>query len=302
MPSLENMSWLAVTFTVDSARADALADALLDRGAASVDVADADAGTAMETPLLVEAGEQPAGRWQRVAVKALFDAGRPVSSLVSEALVAAGFDPAVAYDTEAVADQDWVRATQDQFGPMQVSPRLWVTPTWSKAPASARLNLVIDPGLAFGTGSHATTRLCLNWLDDNVQGGEHLLDYGCGSGILAIAAMKMGATRACGIDIDAAAVVAARNNAMQNQVSVEFITADAGLDGVFDIVIANILANPLRLLAPLIARSTRPGGRVALSGILDPQGDELRAIYAQWFEMDTLHRDDGWVLLSGKRR
>ena len=296
------MSWLAVTLCVDSKDADALADALLDSSAVSVDVADAAAGTPEERPLVVESTEATPARWNRVVVRALFDAGHTIAVSVSRALAATGLDPALRYDVESVADQDWVRATQDQFVPLQVSPRLWVMPSWCTPPLSAQLTVVIDPGLAFGTGSHATTRLCLGWLDANLKGGECVLDYGCGSGILAIAAMKLGAAAACGVDIDPAALVAARNNAMQNQVKIDFRHADAPPDCAFDIVIANILANPLRLLAPVLARVTRGGGRVALSGVLEPQADEVCGVYRQWFDMDGLQRGDGWVLLSGRRR
>ncbi len=296
------MPWLAVNLCVDSKHADPLADALLDAGAVSVDVGDAAAGTPLEKPLIVEATEAVAGPWDRAVVRALFAIDHPVPTSVGAALRAAGLDPAFPYETDTVADQDWVRATQDQFAPLRVSPRLWVTPTWGAPPASAQFTVVIDPGLAFGTGSHATTRLCLAWLDANLRGGEHVLDYGCGSGILAIAAVKFGAAAACGVDIDPEALVAARDNAMQNQVNVEFSSVDAAPDRLFDIVIANILANPLRLLAPLLARATRRGGRVALSGVLDSQADELRSVYDEWFAMDTVQRDEGWVLLSGTRR
>jgi ribosomal protein L11 methyltransferase len=296
------MPWLAVNLSVDSAHADTLADALLEAGAISVDVADAAAGTPQERPLVVESTEPPSSQWDRITVRALFNADHAIAARVSAALASAGLDAALRYNVETVADQDWVRATQDQFAPFQASPRLWVAPSWSAPPPCAQLTLEIDPGLAFGTGSHATTRLCLRWLDANLEGGEHVLDYGCGSGILAIAAMKLGAAAACGIDIDPAALVAARNNAMQNQVSIDFRHADAPLDGVFDIVVANILANPLHLLAPLLARATRQGGRVALSGVLESQADELCSVYEQWFDTDGVQRDDGWVLLSGRRR
>jgi ribosomal protein L11 methyltransferase len=294
--------WVAVTLVIDAPAAEKLADALLEAGAVSVDVADADAGTPHERPLFDEPCGPQANLWNRARVTALFPAGFPVAQTVPEALRNCGVDANLPYETAPVAEQDWVRATQDQFGPLQASPRLWVVPSWSKPPCESAINLTIDPGLAFGTGSHATTRLCLEWLDANIRGGEQVLDYGCGSGILTIAAMKLGAGRACGVDIDAAALVAAANNAMQNRVTVDFAPVERRLDGPFDIVIANILANPLHLLAPVIAALVKKAGRAVLSGVLEDQAEALRIAYSHWFDMETIARAEGWVLLSGTRR
>jgi ribosomal protein L11 methyltransferase len=192
-----------------------------------------------------------------------------------------------------------VRATQSQFKPVRVSRRLWVVPTWHTPPDPAAINLTIDPGLAFGTGTHPTTRLCLAWLDANLRGGESVLDYGCGSGILAIAALKLGAARAYGVDIDPAALLAARHNAMQNQVAAQFEAADRAAPEPVNIVLANILANPLKLLAPLLARATRAGGHLLLSGVLEPQAAEVGVVYQAWFDLDGEQHDEGWVLLHG---
>ncbi|HYK12817.1 MAG TPA: 50S ribosomal protein L11 methyltransferase, partial [Burkholderiales bacterium] len=215
---------------------------------------------------------------------------------------AAGLDSAVVVDVKPVADQDWVRATQNQFQPVRVSSRLWVVPTWHAAPDPAAVNLVIDPGLAFGTGTHATTRLCLKWLDTNLRGGESVLDYGCGSGILGIAALKLGAARATGVDIDPLALLAARHNAMQNQVHMAFVAAERDAPEPADIVLANILANPLTLLAPLLARLTRRGGHILLSGVLEHQAREVEDAYRAAFDLAPLERDEGWVLISGSKR
>lgn len=296
------MPWLEVTLTVAAESVETLSDALLDAGALAVDVADAHAGTALEKPVFVEPGASGSTAWRLASVKALFDLDHDIAASVRQALHVTGLDPALGYQVDRIADQDWVRATQSQFQPVHVSPRLWVVPTWHQPPDPSALNLAIDPGLAFGTGTHPTTRLCLAWLDANLRGGERVLDYGCGSGILAIAAMKLGAAHACGIDIDPGALLAARQNAMQNQVAVDFETADQAPTETFDIVLANILANPLQLLAPLLAHATRNGGRVVLSGILDHQAEDLCGVYREWFDMDTRHHDEGWVLLSGVRR
>ncbi len=296
------MAWISVTLTVDAGNVDALSDALLAAGAVVVDVADADAGSPLEHALFDEPGEHRATGWERSNVKALFADDAGITANVATALRAAGLDPVGSLDVERVADQDWVRAAHNQFQPARISPRLWVIPTWHAPPEPAAINLIIDPGLAFGTGAHATTRMCLAWLDANVRGGERVLDYGCGSGILAIAAMKLGAAEATGVDIDSAALLAAGHNAMQNQVTVQFAGADHALPAAADIVLANILANPLKLLAPLLAGATRPGGQIVLAGVLDRQAEEVRATYRMWFEMSTAQQEDDWVLLVGSRR
>ncbi len=295
------MAWLAVTLTVDAGGVEALSDALLEAGAVAVEVTDAHAGTPHEHAFYAEPGEPGALVWELSRVSALFDEHDDIAASVAAALRVAGIDPARSFDVVRVADEDWVRTTQSEFQPVQVSPRLWVVPTWHTPPAPTAINLIIDPGLAFGTGTHPTTRLCLDWLDANLRGGETVLDYGCGSGILAIAAIKLGAARATGVDIDAAALLAARHNAMQNQVTVRFEPPDHPLPAAADIVLANILANPLKLLAPLLARATRDGGRIVLSGILEHQSDEVRSAYCEWFDMKIAQHDAGWVLLSGTK-
>jgi ribosomal protein L11 methyltransferase len=296
------MAYLAISFTVAAERVEAYSDVLLEGGAISIDVTDADAGTANERALFGEPGEPAVGEWESSRVSALFSEGADVAATVIAALRAAGLDCAIPVNVEEVADQDWVRATQNQFQPVRVSSRLWVVPTWHAAPDPAAINLVIDPGLAFGTGTHATTRLCLKWLDANLRGGEAVLDYGCGSGILGIAAMKLGAARATGVDIDPLALLAARHNAMQNQVNMEFVAAESDAPEPADLVLANILANPLTLLAPLLARLTRRGGNILLSGVLEHQAREVEDAYRSTFDLHPLERDDGWVLISGSKR
>jgi len=296
------MAWIAAALTVDARNVEILSDALLEAGAVSVDVTDAHAGTPEEHALFAEPGEPAGGEWKSSRVSALFEAGDDFRQRVKTALRAAGLDPQTKIEFAEVADQDWVRATQSQFQPVRVSSRLWVVPTWHAAPDPAAINLVIDPGLAFGTGTHPTTRLCLGWLDAHLRGGESVLDYGCGSGILGIAALKLGAARATGVDIDAQALLAARHNAMQNQVQMEFIAAESGTPEAADIVLANILANPLKLLAPLLARLTRPRGRILLSGVLEHQAGEVADAYRAAFAVEQTAREDGWVLLSGTKR
>lgn len=296
------MPWTAVTLTVPAAAADALSDALLAAGALAVDVSDADEGTPAERAIYGEPGEPVEGKWRAARLAILYPAGTDAAGRVRSALDDCAVDPATPLAQTQVEDQDWVRLTQSQFVPVSISPRLWVVPTWHTPPDPAAVNLVIDPGLAFGTGTHPTTRLCLQWLERTLAGGETVLDYGCGSGILAIAAMKLGAGAATGIDIDPQALVAARGNALQNRVHVTFAGADAAPPPPAAVVVANILANPLKVLAPLLASLTAPGGRLALAGVLAPQAAEVMAIYAGAFAFDPPVAQDDWVLLSGRRR
>jgi ribosomal protein L11 methyltransferase len=192
-----------------------------------------------------------------------------------------------------------VRLTQSQFKPIRISSRLWIVPSWEQVPDANAINIRLDPGAAFGTGSHATTRLCLAWLEANLRGGETVLDYGCGSGILAIAALRLGAARATGVDIDPQAVLAARANAMQNRVSADFHAPGDEPRPASDVVLANILAGPLIALAPLLAAATRPAGRIVLSGVLEAQAEEVIAAYSAWYAMSAPVLDEGWALLAG---
>ncbi|MCC6197698.1 MAG: 50S ribosomal protein L11 methyltransferase, partial [Burkholderiales bacterium] len=199
-----------------------------------------------------------------------------------------------------VADEDWVRKTQAQFGPIEVAPGLFIVPTWSQPPDPAAVNIRLDPGLAFGTGSHPTTRLCLAYLRTALRGGESVLDYGCGSGILAIAAARLGASRVTGVDVDPQALGASAANAQANAVAAAFVSPEELPPGRFDVVVANILANPLVLLAPVLCARVAPHGRIALSGVLAEQADAVAAAYAPWFTLAATEASDGWVLLSSR--
>lgn len=296
------MPFLSVALVVDASRADTFSDALLAAGALAVETADGAAGTPGERALFAEPGAACDPEWQITQVSALFSDEMDVRASVSQALRAAVLDPQSSYTVDEIADQDWVRTTQSQFAPVRISASLWVVPTWHTPPDPAAVNLIIDPGLAFGTGTHPTTRLCLRWLENRVRGGESVLDYGCGSGILAIAAMKLGAARAIAVDVEAGALLAARHNAMQNQTAVEFTNPDGASGAVADIVVANILARPLQLLAPVLARSTAERGAIALSGILETQVDAVCSAYREWFDLAPVQIDEGWVLLTGVRR
>lgn len=296
------MPWQSLRIHVDSKVAEPLSDALMEAGALSVSLEDADAGTVDETPLFGEPDHPTAELWAHSIAVVLLDENTDAGAILAAAAQQAGIPVPTTYTTEAVADADWVRLTQSQFDPIPISPRLWIVPTWHEAPDSSAINLKLDPGLAFGTGSHPTTRLCLRWLDDKVKGGETLLDYGCGSGILAIAAAKLGAARVDGVDIDPQAVSSSRDNAELNQVAAHFCLPGDLAPGQYDVVVANILTNPLKGMAPLLAGRVRAGGQLVLSGILAEQAEDVMAVYREWFNFEPPATDEGWVRLSGTKR
>lgn len=296
------MPWQSVRILVDSKQAEPLSDALVETGALSVSLEDADAGTVDETPLFGEPDHPTAELWPHSIAIALLSEEADVAATLAAAAKLAGIPVPTDYTVETVEEQDWVRLTQSQFDPIPISPRLWIVPTWHVAPDPHAINLKLDPGLAFGTGSHPTTRLCLRWLDANLQGGETLLDYGCGSGILAIAAAKLGAARVDGVDIDNQAVTASRDNATLNEVSAHFCLPGELGPGQYDLVVANILTNPLKGMAPLLTGRVRPGGRLVLSGILVEQADDVMAVYRDSIDFDPPEIDEGWVRLTGVKR
>jgi ribosomal protein L11 methyltransferase len=295
------MAWVSVILETDCAHAEALADALMENGALSATIEDAAAGTAEEKPQFGEPGSITTPGWDRSRIAALFAPDADIAASVAAAAGAIDLKEVPTFTTEAVAEQNWVQLTQSQFEPIRVSDRLWIVPSWHDAPDPAAVNLVLDPGMAFGTGSHPTTRLCLEWLERTVSPGASLLDYGCGSGILAIAAAKLGADPVHGVDIDPQAILAAQSNADRNDVSACFADSELPISGQFDVVVANILANPLKVLAPAICSHVRNGGQLALSGILEEQAEELIGIYAEWVPLQIADVREGWVCLAGTK-
>jgi len=267
------MPWLALRLQIERAAAEAFSDALLEAGAQSVAI-------------------EPAG-----TVSAVISPESDSRTLIARASSAVGIAPPP-FSVEKIDDQDWVRASQAQFAPLAVGERLWIGAHWHRAPAG-RIAVRIDPGLAFGTGSHPTTKLILTYLEQRLRGGERVLDYGCGSGILAIAAAKLGAAHVDAVDLDPQAVETTRANALANRVALTSALPDALPEADYDIVVSNILAQPLIVLAPLLAR--RAAG-IALSGILETQADEVAQAYRVWFELEVGAREEGWALLTGERR
>ena len=294
------MSWISVAINTTAESADPLSDALLEVGALSVTVTDAADGAFSEQPIFGEPGEF-VGYWNDCIVTALFTPEFDVTSALRQASAAINLKPIPPYQTSRVHEQDWVKLTQSQFAPIQISARLWVVPSWHAAPDPQAINLVLDPGRAFGTGSHPTTLLCLRWLDSHISGGEMLLDYGCGSGILAIAAKKLGAGRVVGIDIDSVSIEVAEQNALKNRTAIAFCLPNDVPATQFDITVANILANPLKVLADIIVALTRPGGSIVLSGILKTQAEDVISHYAPAVALKINGEESGWVCLVGRK-
>lgn len=278
-----------------------VSDALMEIDALAVSVEDADADTDAEQALFGEPGmPAPKAGWERSVVKALFPS-EPEATEAATLILAQDWAADVHVQAiQTVPEQDWVRITQSQFSPVEITPDFWIVPSWHEAPPQARRVMRLDPGLAFGTGTHPTTRMCLRWIATQVQPWPRVLDYGCGSGILAIGAALHGAQDIDAVDIDPAAVTSTRDNATANGV-----TVNPGLPelarGEYPLVIANILAIPLKLLAPLLSAHVAPGGHLILAGILSRQADELKAAYAPWLALDVSDEEDGWILMTARR-
>ncbi|WP_295515392.1 50S ribosomal protein L11 methyltransferase [uncultured Pseudomonas sp.] len=290
------MSWLQVRLALTPAQAETYEDLMLELGAVSVTFMDAEDQPIFEPDL----GTTPL--WSQTHLLALFEGDTDAAALEQRVQLLAN---GLTYEVERLEDQEWERSWMDNFQPMRFGQRLWIVPSWHEAPEPEAVNLLLDPGLAFGTGTHPTTSLCLQWLDGEPVEGRQVLDFGCGSGILAIAALLLGAERAVGTDIDVQALEASRENANRNGIDPArfplYLPADLPSEPA-DVVVANILAGPLVGLAEQITRLTRVGGRLALSGILAEQAEDVRTAYAGSFDLEPTATLDGWVRISGTRR
>lgn len=290
------MSWLQVRLALTPAQAETYEDLMLELGAVSVTFMDAEDQPIFEPDL----GTTPL--WSQTHLLALFEGDTDAAALEQRVQLLTN---GLVYEVERLEDQEWERSWMDNFQPMRFGQRLWIVPSWHEAPEPEAVNLLLDPGLAFGTGTHPTTSLCLQWLDGEPVQGLQVLDFGCGSGILAIAALLLGAERAVGTDIDVQALEASRENANRNGIDPArfplYLPADLPTEQA-DVVVANILAGPLVGLAEQITRLTRIGGRLALSGILAEQAEDVRAAYAGCFDLEPTAILDGWVRISGTRR
>jgi len=279
-------------------RVDLLSEALDALDALSVSVEDADAQTPAEQALFGEPGmPPPKDGWQHSRLLALF--AQEAQAHEALALLSAQdfFEGCQILGVQLVADQDWVRLTQSQFTPVEITSDFWIVPTWHEPPAQARQIIRLDPGLAFGTGTHPTTRMCLRWIAQHGVQDQRVLDYGCGSGILAIGAAKYGAKQIDAVDIDMAAVTSTELNAQANNVRLQAGLPDKA-QGLYQTVLANILATPLKVLAPLLCAHVAPSGSLVLAGILERQADELKAAYAPWIQLEVADSEDGWILMT----
>jgi len=300
------MSWTEIVIEVSRHEADALSDALMNHGALSVSLEDADEGTEAEQPLFGEPGlPAPPTAWEHSRVIALIAADIDPADLIATAANSCDLASTnLSYTSRVVEEQNWVRLTQSQFEPIFIGKNIWVVPSWHDAPDPNGLVLAMDPGLAFGTGSHPTTRLCMEWLETQVAPGCSVLDYGCGSGILAMLAKKLGATQVVGVDIDPQAIESARYNSQSNHCVVDYylpeIFSTALSAPTFDIVVANILASPLKLMASMLSDRVAPGGVLVLSGILERQAEEIMAAYAPFIDLTVTAERDGWVLMTSR--
>lgn len=297
---------LEYALLTDKKEAETLSDYLMENGAFSVSIEDADADTDQEKPIFGEPGmEIEDFAWDRSRLKVLCDDSFDIAATIHNA---ENEDVCGPIDIDAcveIPDNDWVRMTQAQFPPTQIRNDLWIVPSWHQPPNPQAINIRLDPGVAFGTGTHPTTRLCLEWLHDHTLTNDTVLDYGCGSGILAVAAKKLGAAEVLGTDIDPQAIEAANYNAQENEVEVGFYLPEQMPQGQFDVVVANILSNPLRLLAPALLARVKSGGYLVLSGILERQAQELIEVYRSYrpdSPLSVWKTMDGWVCLAGRIR
>lgn len=281
-------------------RVEWLSDALEALEALSVSVEDADAQTAAEQALFGEPGmPAPRSAWERSKVVALFPGEASATEARDLLQLQAEFEGCDVVGLRSVADQDWVRLTQSQFAPVDITSRFWIVPSWHELPPQAEVVIRLDPGLAFGTGTHPTTRMCLRWIAAHDLQGARVLDYGCGSGILAIGAVKHGAGETVAVDIDPAAVASTRINMTNNHVDLTVGLPDTAA-GRFQVVLANILASPLKVLAPLLCGHVAAGGHLVLAGILERQVAELQEAYAPWLALSVADSEDGWVLMTAQ--
>lgn len=292
---------LKLSFIVPAEFVNQINEMLLEEDTLSISMLDADVNTEAEEAIFGEHPNQDSQYWKRTIVNISVLDQSIANNLINKIQSESNLD--IQFNIETIADIDWVKQTQSQFNPIQINEKLWIIPTWHQIQQHNAINIILDPGLAFGTGSHPTTQLCLNWLTENIRPSMSCLDYGCGSGILAIAAEKLGAQEIIGTDIDLQAIQASIDNAKNNHCTLsKFISSEENISGQYDIVVANILSSALKVLAPVISNYTKSHGKIALSGILKQQEDEIKVAYKDWFEFDRSQELDGWLLMSATKK
>jgi len=294
-------AWINLKIRASAEYAHIISDTLIELGALSSSIEDSYLNSENEEALFGEPNIPSNTIWQNNTIESLFNDSVSIDTIIDELKTVTSLSH-IDYTLESVEEQNWVALTQSQFEPINISNKLWIVPSWHTSPNPNAINIVLDPGLAFGTGSHPTTHLCLEWLIHEVSMNDRVLDYGCGSGILSIAAKKCGAKEVIGVDIDPQAIIASVHNAKENHVDVQFYNSDSSVKFEADIVVANILSSALSVLAPIIAKACKPEGKIALSGILKEQVEMLTNIYSVWFNLNKPIEREGWILMSGVKK
>ena len=292
------MAWINLTFFAEEKDIDLLSEALETRGALSIFIQDKNLNNSDEELIFGEPHSGPNKFWATNQIQALFYDSVDIKEIQDE-LVSNFQDIDFKFTASSVSETDWVKLSQSQFKPICIKDRINIVPSWHKINNPKLINIILDPGLAFGTGAHPTTHLCTEWLIDNVSKEKKVLDYGCGSGILAIAAYKLGAKMVKGVDIDPQAIIASKENGNVNECNIDWLNTDEDFKFQADLLVANILSSALSVLAPLLASYCSPKGKIALSGILESQENQIKKIYAPWFTFEQTLKDNGWVCLSG---
>ena len=292
------MAWINLTFFAEEKDIDLLSEALETRGALSIFIQDKNLNNSDEELIFGEPHSGPNKFWATNQIQALFNNSVDIKEIQDE-LVSNFQDIDFKFTTSSVSETDWVKLSQSQFKPICIKDRINIVPSWHKINNPKLINIILDPGLAFGTGAHPTTHLCTEWLIDNVSKEKKVLDYGCGSGILAIAAYKLGAKMVKGVDIDPQAIIASKENGNVNECNIDWLNTDKDFKFQADLLVANILSSALSVLAPLLASYCAPKGKIALSGILESQENQIKKIYAPWFTFEQTLKNNGWVCLSG---
>ena len=295
------MSWTNLIVQTNKEDVDSISDFLIALGAISTSIENTNLNQNNEELIFGEPYNQTQQFWENNTVQALFNNSIDIE-LIKAALTTKFNTLNFSIEVSDIQDQDWVKLTQSQFSPINIQDQLWIIPSWHKIQDNKAINLILDPGQAFGTGTHATTHLCLIWLLNNIKNNVTVLDYGCGSGILSIAAKKIGAKKVFGVDIDDQAIKSSQENAEINNVEIIWNNTENRLDYKADLVVANILSSPLSVLAPILANHCNTKGKIALSGILKSQEEDIKKIYSTWFNFNPSSIKDGWVLISGTKR
>ena len=295
------MSWTNLIVQTSKEDVDSISDYLIELGAISTSIEDTNLNKNNEELIFAEPNIRSEQFWENNTVQALFEKKIDIE-LIKIAINNKFNDANLSFLTSNIQDKDWVQLTQSQFLPIHVHDKLWIIPTWHNIQDKNAINLILDPGLAFGTGTHPTTHLCLLWLLENISQNTTVLDYGCGSGILGIAAKKIGAKKVFGVDIDNQAIKASEDNSKKNDVKISWSNTKDKIEYKTDLVVANILSSTLSVIAPILAEYCNNKGRIALSGILESQEEDIKKIYSKWFDFNSSSIKDGWVLISGTKR